>query len=215
MPDSGPDAGFAVPIATSLVARLCHDLAGPLAAVLAGLEMAAEDGPRAGGADDPLAVAADSTRQLSGRLALLRAAWGVEPGPLGRIAIATLADGLANRGRLALDLDGLGDEPVPGAVGQVLLNMLLLAGVALPKGGRITLARDGDLFAARIAGPVAAWPAGMTAILLAPEETEPTPRTALPIMLGLLARKAGMRVSLPLASGIVGAAAAPLLLSPA
>jgi hypothetical protein len=47
-----------------------------------------------------------------------------------------------------------------------LLNVLLLAGTCLPRGGRIVLAgAPNDLFF-RILGPNAAWPAGFAACLV-------------------------------------------------
>lgn len=214
------DAGFAVPMARSLATRLCHDLAGPLVGVMAALDMAMPAPPGGAGDDEPLLVASESARHLSARLGLLRAAWGDIPGPMDAPSIAALADGLPNRARLELDIGGLGAEPVTGAVGQILVNMLLLAAASLPKGGVIAMARDGDELAVRIAGTMAAWPAGLNAMLLSPEDAEPTPRSALPILLGLLARQAGMRVCLPVADGMAGGiagagASQPLLLSPA
>lgn len=207
------DADFAVPLAKNLATRLCHDLAGPLVAVLASLELAMEAPPGRGGEDDLLATARDGARDLSARLGLLRAAWGVEPGPLDASAIGTLAEGLANRARLTLGLEGMGAAVLPGAVGQVVLNMLLLAAASLPRGGTIALAHDGAMIAARIAGPSAAWPAGLSGILLAPEATEPTPRAVLPILLGLLARRCDARLALAMPSGLAGAMPAPLLLT--
>lgn len=208
-----PDAGFAIPMAASLATRLCHDLAGPLVAVLASLELALEASPRGGGAGEPLQVGHESARHLAARLGLLRAAWGMEPEPVDAVAIAALADGLANRARLALDLEGMGGEPVSGAVGRIVLNMLLLAAESLPRGGEIVLVRHGGEIAARIVGPSAAWPAGLNGILLAPEAAEPTPRAVLPILLGLLARQCDARLALAMPSGLVGATPAPLLLT--
>lgn len=210
---AGRDAGPGVPLAAGLVTRLCHDLAGPLVGVLAALELAAE--ATAGGAaeDDPLAVAMDSARHLAARLALLRAAWGQDPGPLDGAGLRALADGLPNRARLSLDMDGMGPEPVSGPVGQLLLNMVLLAAMSLPKGGGIALGRDGAAFSARIAGPNAAWPGGLQARLLAPDMVEPAARAVVPVLLGLLARQSGARLGLPEAGGPAGAGPGPLLLT--
>lgn len=208
-----PYAGRDVPFASNLVTRLCHDISGPLVAILAALELATEAAPRETADDDPLAVATDCARHLSARLTLLRAAWGMTPGPLDRAALRDLADGLPNRARLTLDLDGLGDAVVSGPAGQLLLNMLLLAGAALPKGGGIALARQGADIAAHVSGPAAAWPDGLRAALLAPDSVAPDPRTILPLLLGLQAQRIGALARLAPPHGIAGCPPGPLLLT--
>ena len=53
-------------LAELLAARLCHELAGPLAAIGNGVELIAEEGAAA--AADAVGLVADSARRASGRL---------------------------------------------------------------------------------------------------------------------------------------------------
>jgi len=199
-------------LASGLVTRLCHDLSGPLLAVLSALDMAVE-GAVPANPDDPLAVAAESARHLSARLSLLRAAWGVDPGPLDAIRIMELAMGLPNRARFTVDLAGMGSAAIGGDVGQILLNMLLLATTALPKGGTLTLQRTGAAVVLRVEGPQAAWNEDLAGILAAPDATSPTPFNALPVLLGLLATHAGARIDVTPPVTSAGVVSATLRLS--
>jgi hypothetical protein len=98
----------------------------------------------------------------------------------------------------------------------VVLNLLLLAAEALRGGGTLRLsgAPDGELLI-RIDGPRAAWPAGLAACL-ADEEAAwaalDDPRALQAPLTALIARQAGVRLSMLLPSGIAGGVP-PLLLS--
>jgi histidine phosphotransferase ChpT len=190
-------------LAELLTTRLCHDLAGPLS----GLGMALGEAPR-----DPeaLALAHDAALALRRRLALLRAAWGEAASALDATELTDLAQGLPNAHRLALvfDLRPAGADFTPAA-GRVVLNALLLAAESLPRGGTLSLSGDParDVVVA-IAGPGAAWPVGLGALL-----RDPAPAwTAIAAAQGpagvrglqapvtaLLAEAAGVRASLLLA----------------
>lgn len=192
-----------VRLATLIAARLIHDLGGPLGGLGAVLAEAAEDKAALGLANDAATV-------LRRRLALFRAAWAGEPPPLDRAGLLDLAAGLPNAPRLHVIVEALAQQPpFAPAAAQVIANVLLLAAESLPGGGMLALAGNpAGTVVVTIAGPRAAWPAGLGAMLADPAaawaavaalelpgglKLLPAPLTA------LLARAAGVRASLLLA----------------
>jgi histidine phosphotransferase ChpT len=197
-------------LAETLAARLCHDFASPLGSLMGVLELARE------GDTEALGLAAETAQKLGQRLRLLRAAWGARPGPLGVAELPALAEGLPGRHRIELDFSGLAPSPdfAPEA-GRLVLNLLLLATEALPAGGTLFLsgaARREVLL--RVAGPRAAWPAGLAGYLVDPDSAWAAlddPRALQAPLTALLAAQAGLRLALLLPSGGV-TGAPPLLL---
>jgi hypothetical protein len=201
-------------LALLLASRLGQELSGPLARLGAALGESAQD-------PDALALARDAALVLRQRIALLRAAWGGEPAPLGRRALRDLAVGLPNAPRLQLEFDSLEDEPpFAPAAAQVVASALLLAAESLPGGGMLALAGEpGGSVVVTIAGPGAAWPAGLGAMLAGADAAweavaglaAPAGLPLLPgAMTALLAHRAGARASLLLAAH--AEAVPPLLL---
>ncbi len=133
-----------------LCSRLCHDLVGPAGAVHNGMELIEEMGGEGGGALDMVASSVD---QLSARLGFFRMAFGLG-GLSGRkppLAEAMdLADAYFRGGRTAVDWSAVAEpDPVRGVptpVIKLMLNMILVAADALPRGGvlAVTLARMDD-----------------------------------------------------------------------
>jgi hypothetical protein len=183
-----------------VVARVCHDLSGPLSGLGAALGEAEED-PGA------LDLAQDAALVLRQRLALFRAAWGGQPAPLSAALLRDLAAGLPNAPRLHLDLDALGDSPAfTPLAAPIVASVLLLAAESLSGGGRLTLAgKPTGIVTISIAGPRAAWPAGLGAMLTSRAATweaiarltPPAGLRALPApMTALLAHQAGVGAAL-------------------
>jgi histidine phosphotransferase ChpT len=183
-----------------VAARICHDLSGPLSGLGAALGEAEED-PGA------LDLAQDAALVLRQRLALFRAAWGGQPAPLSRAVLRDLAGGLPNAPRLHLDLDGLADTGAfsPRAA-PVLAGALLLAAESLSGGGKLDLSGwPSGVVVLTIAGPRAAWPGGLAAMLASAEAAweaigqlaPPAGLRALPApLVALLAREAGVAAEL-------------------
>lgn len=190
--------------AAHLVARLCHDLSGPLHGLSAALAEAREDA-------EALALAQEAAAALRARLALLRAAWGV-PAALEAGGLRRLADGLPQAHRLRVVLAGpVADAPVPAAAARLLLNALLLAAESLPRGGTITLEGDpAGPVVLGIDGPGAAWPPGLGALLADPHPAWPPLQRMQAALLALFAAEAGARLRLLLGGAAEGAA--PVLL---
>lgn len=122
-------------LAEVLCARLCHDLAGQLATVLAALEVAAEEETEG----VPLATAA--ARALTVRLRFLRAAWAGGAGPMNAAELAALAEGVPLADRLRIDLSGIRGV-LPDAVARLALCVLPVVCLALPRGGSVWLEGD-------------------------------------------------------------------------
>jgi histidine phosphotransferase ChpT len=139
-------------LATTLAARLCHDMAGLLGTLGAVVDLTAED-PEA----HDLAV--ETVATLSARVRLLRTAWAGAGGPLDAADIAALAQGLPGIERLRLDFSAL-DGPLAETPARLVLCLLLAALPGLPRGGALSLA-TAPRGAVRItlSGPGAAWPA--------------------------------------------------------
>ena len=198
-------------LAESLCAKLCHDLSGPLGTVAGALEMAADDPESAA---ESLQLARDASGQMMRRLRLLRAAWGGDCGPLDAAGLMALAGGLPPR--ITVEAGGLaGQFPAPTA--RILVNMLLLAVDALPRGGTISLSgAPGDSVVLTVAGPVAAWPADVPAALANPASAATNdPHQIQAPLVAHLALAAGLRLSMLMAASGRTKVAAPLLLTAA
>ncbi len=201
-PAGGAGAG-ALRLALLLTARLGQDLSGPQARLAAALGALPHD-PGA------LALAQDAASVLRRRMALFRAAWGGEPGELRPGALRELAGGLPNAPPLQVELDALADEPAfAPAAAQVVASAMLLAAESLPGGGMLAVAGEPrGVVIVTIAGPGAAWPSGLGAMLARAEAAwEAVARLAVPEglrllpgpMTALLAHQAGVRGGLLLA----------------
>lgn len=118
-----------------LCSRLCHDLVGPSGAARNGMELYREIGD-----DDALEMVAASNRRLSARLAFFRMAFGAGGlnDPLTALSEARkLAGDFLEGGRVGLDWPSGGESRPSGPVVKLLLNMILVAIDALPRGGTL------------------------------------------------------------------------------
>ena len=138
----------AVDLASLLCSRLCHDLMSPVGALNNGVELLADE-------NDPdmrekcLELLADSARASANKLKFFRLAFGAA-GAFGE-EIDTLEAQTALEGvfgperRIELGWMVAGDK-LPKGAAKLLLNLALLAGDALVRGGRLDVGaenRDG------------------------------------------------------------------------
>ena len=196
-----------------LCERLCHDLSSLVGSLAGAVELAVDD-PVNGPVNGPeaLSVAKESAAALTGRLRLLRAAWGSDCGALSPAEIRALLAGQASR--VSLDLAGLTDGSLPGPVARLVLNLLLLGIEALPGGGTLAVTGSAGIGLAIVPrGPRAAWPTGFASLLVSSDIKLPeSPRGLLAPLTVLLARNAGLQLTL-LMAGSADGQPAPLLLS--
>jgi histidine phosphotransferase ChpT len=185
--------------------RLCHDLGGVVGTIGNALDMMGGVGGEAA------TLAHDAAEVLRRRLILWRAL-------LGGQGESTLADTIALlEGQLAggraeaetgtLDLaQPLAEEAVP-----VILAAMLLAGEALPRGGRVRLGGDprcGEL-AVWPDGQRAAWPAGLLRAMAGEMPPDPMGRDVTIVWLCSVAAAAGARLTIAMPPG---QSAGPLLI---
>lgn len=130
-------------LAELLCARVCHDLSGPVGAAAAGAELF-ED--MAGAVDaETISLVADAASGAASRLKFFRATLG--PAAAAPQSSAALRELVVNYfGTLASaaspGLQLVWPTPPPsldGETARLLLNLVLLAKDALPRGGRITV----------------------------------------------------------------------------
>jgi histidine phosphotransferase ChpT len=141
-----------------ICSRLCHDLAGSIGAVNNGVELLAEE-TDAAMREEAIGLIAQSASDAARRLSFFRLALGAsgsmaEPmsyGELARIAKAYFAGG-----KLSLLLPAT-DDALPKSLGKALLLGLSLAAQALPRGGSLSLTKDGGAWLIRAEGTTVRW----------------------------------------------------------
>lgn len=140
----------AVDLASLLCSRLCHDLMSPVGALNNGIELLADE-------QDPemrekcLELLADSARASANKLKFFRLAFGAAGGFGEEIdtheAQASLEGVFGPERRIELGWMVAGDK-LPKGAAKLLLNLALLAGDALVRGGRLDVGaenRDGEV----------------------------------------------------------------------
>ena len=199
----------ALHLADALCARLCHDLSGSLGTLTGVLDLAADDPSYL---PEALPLASETAMAMTQRLRLLRTAWG---GPCGSVStgeLIGLAAGLPSR--VQLDVSQLAPGPFNEATSRLLVNLMLLGAEALPRGGVVRLMGDDDVVVV-VDGPAAAWPDALLAAIIDPLDVPlDDPRTVSSPLVAMMARAAGLRLSLLLSPGAMATGVPPLLLSP-
>jgi len=127
-------------LATLVGSRVCHDLISPIGAVQNGvelLEMARTvDGPE-------LELIADSVKSASTRARFFRIAYGgASAQMLGRAEVTGVIDDFNTTGRLNIDWQV--DIPQPRALVRLAFLALQCCEAAMPLGGSVTVALEGD-----------------------------------------------------------------------
>ena len=124
-------------LAELLASRLCHDLIGPVSAINNGLELMAED---MGMEEEAQGLMAESAAQASHTLQFFRLAHGTGGGQEPALSqVRELARQFLSHGKCALAWPELEPGRVPEGSGKLLLNLLVLAREALPRGGQVSV----------------------------------------------------------------------------
>lgn len=184
-------------VAELLASRLCHDLVGPVGAINNGLELLEEDDQEISG--EAMELVADSARRAAAALQFYRYAFGMAgarmAGQLDEVR-ALAARHLANG---TVSLEWSLPEPAPEApadLAKLLLNLVLLGGESLPRGGALSVAvragPDGLEASVAASGPGAALREEARPALAAEAALEElTPRGVQAYFTRLLARRLG------------------------
>ena len=187
-----------------ICSRLCHELVNPVGAVGNGVELLTE----LGGMDkEALDLINQSARTAGQRLQFYRLAYGQASGMAAEISVAQageIARGVLISHRLKLDWPSSGpdgERRLSKSVLKLLLNLVLLAAEALPRGGRIalSLAPHGDRLDAEMLAegdPTGLSDATREAFAGTAELEALTPRTAHAYFTGRLAKALGIAVAL-------------------
>jgi histidine phosphotransferase ChpT len=138
------DAMNALDLASLLCSRLCHDLMSPVGALNNGIELLADE-------NDPemrekcLELLGDSARATANKLKFFRLAFGAGGGfgdEIDASEARTALEGLFGaEGKIELGWV-VGDEKLPKGAIRLLLNLALLAGDALVRGGRLDVGAE-------------------------------------------------------------------------
>jgi histidine phosphotransferase ChpT len=133
-----------IDFASLLCSRLCHDLLSPVGALNNGIELLADEtDPRM--REQCMTLLADSARTTAGKLKFFRIAFGAGGGYGEAIAAHELRSAIEGMyppgGKIELQWMVAG-ESVSKQAAKVLLNLVLLTGEALPRGGVIAVGAE-------------------------------------------------------------------------
>ncbi|MBO9574316.1 MAG: histidine phosphotransferase [Sphingobium sp.] len=189
--------------ASLLCSRLCHDLLSPVGALNNGIELLADE-------TDPkmreqcMGLLADSARTTAGKLKFFRLAFGAAGGFGEAVAVHEIRNALEGMfppgGKLELQwlIDG---EGLPKSAAKLLLNLCLMTGESLPRGGTLTIGSEqrGNVveIVVRGEGPKLTFAPELRASF-APEaaDDEVTTRTATSYLIRTLVAQAGGQLAL-------------------
>ncbi|WP_380874835.1 histidine phosphotransferase [Sphingomonas sp. DBB INV C78] len=184
----------AVDFASLLCSRLCHDLLSPVGALNNGIELMADE-------TDPemrarcLELLAESARASANKLKFFRLAFGAAGGFADQVdtreARAAIEGLFGGDGKVLLGW--MVSEPALSKTAiKVLLNLALIAGDALVRGGRLDVGAEGSEIVIRAEGPRLVLDSELRDALLGwTSEEALTPRAAAAWLVHQLAKEAG------------------------
>ncbi len=193
---TAPPTIGALDLAALLCSRLCHDLISPVGAIINGLEVMDEDKD-----EETKVFALDLIRrsagQASAKLQFCRLAFGASGSVGAQIELGDaekVARGLFEDGKTTLGWN-LARALVAKNRAKLLLNMLLVASGAIPRGGTLTVDPMGEGYRVTARG-LNARLAAPTADLLAGIPAEAVNAHAIqPLYTGILARECGFGIT--------------------
>ena len=205
----------ALDLAALLCSRVCHDVISPVGAIVNGLEVL-EDESDASMRDFALDLIQKSARQASARLQFARLAFGAAGSAGASIDLGDaeqVAKGMFTDDKVTLSWEGP-RALLPKNKVKLLLNLVLLATNAIPRGGAIAVRVTGEGEAAEFVltatGPNARIPAHVEALLAgAPENGAVDAHAIQPFYTGLIAQAADMPVTFSIEGDAVTIRATP------
>lgn len=177
-----------------ICSRLCHDLAGSIGAVNNGVELLAEE-TDAAMREEAIGLIAQSASDAARRLSFFRLALGASGSvsePMAYAEFSRVAKAYFDGGKLSLLLP-VTTDPLPKPLGKALLLGLSLAAQALPRGGSLSLVKDGAAWLIRAEGTTLRWQEHM-ALGLGDSELPAEPMAAIARYACDLAQSAGRRL---------------------
>ncbi len=195
-------------LAALLCSRVCHDVISPVGAIVNALEVLEEDDPSM--RDFALELIKKSARSASARLQFARLAFGAAGSAGAMIDLGdagTVANGFLNDDKLSLDWDAP-RALLPKNQVKLLLNLLVLAAQAIPRGGRLvsrtTVEGEQGRIEITATGALARIPPHVEELLAGRSETGTIDAHAVqPLYAGMVAKAAGMAVSFAIAGDTV------------
>ena len=191
----------ALDLAALLCSRVCHDLISPVGAIVNGLEVLEEEKDEAT-KEFALDLIKKSARTASAKLQFCRIAFGAAGSAGAQIDLGD-AESIA-RGFLEDDKTKLAWN-LPRALSpknrvKLLLNMLIIAGQAIPRGGKLTVdsigSSDSMGFKVTAAGPNAKVPPTVPPLITGESGAEGLDAHRIqPFYAGLLARACGIKAA--------------------
>jgi histidine phosphotransferase ChpT len=193
----------ALDLAALLCSRVCHDLISPTGAIVNGLEVLEEKESDEETRNFALELIKKSARTASARLQFCRLAFGaagsstaqIDLGDAQSMARAFIED---DKTKLAWNLPRV---LLPKNRVKLLLNMLIIAGQTIPRGGMLTVEPigEGEAMGFRIlaSGLNARIPQAVPALIEGTSENGSVDAHAIqPFYAGMLARACGMKLDL-------------------
>ncbi len=191
----------ALDLAALLCSRVCHDLISPVGAIVNGLEVLEEEKDEAT-KTFALELINKSARNASARLQFCRLAFGAAGSAGAQIDLGdaeTMGRGFIEDEKIKLKWN-LPRALLPKNRVKLLLNMLVISGQAIPRGGVLTVDSlgEGESMSFRItaAGPNARIPPHATELVAGTAEGPVDAHAIQPFYTGLLARSCGLTVTL-------------------
>jgi histidine phosphotransferase ChpT len=175
-----------------LIARLCHDLVGPIAAIGNGAELLADEDPSFAG--EAVRLVAQSAGEAVDRLHFYRFAYGFSGADAAPRAPPQLAARLFASTTISCDYTAAA-RLLPLRWQQLVCNLLLVGADGLPHGGRLAVAAGArGLFVEAVGTAAVLLPEPLAALSLTVPVAALTPRSVPAYFAGLLARGLGRRV---------------------
>jgi histidine phosphotransferase ChpT len=195
-PVTAPVTLGALDLAALLCSRVCHDLISPVGAIVNGLEVLDE-----GKDEETKTFALDLIKKSAGvasaKLQFCRLAFGAAGSAGAQIDLGDaekVARGLLEDGKTTITWN-LPRELVAKNRVKLLLNMLLVAVGAIPRGGNLTVEPSGNGFQIMALGLNARVPPAAAELLSGNSAHAVDAHAIQPVYTGILARDCGLTVS--------------------
>jgi histidine phosphotransferase ChpT len=198
---AGPVELEALDLAALLCSRVCHDIISPVGAIINGLEVLDEDN-----SDEMRAFANEliqrSARQASAKLQFARLAFGAAGSAGAEIDLAD-AEKVAKGYMEGEKAEFAFESPrvlMPKNLVKLLLNLILLANAAVPRGGKVSVVVEGQpgapRFVLRSTGPSARVPPAFDSLVPGKiDGLQVDAQSVQAYYTGALARAAGMAIA--------------------